>query len=95
MTDPHEIRVDEESKLTLHGLLQYYAPWKNLNQMVQMVLQERSIIFYFAAVPFAAQTFHIEPLHLELFTYMLIPVCTAQGGGGSFKDRIPIGAVRC
>ena len=72
MTDPHEIRVDEESKLTLHGLLQYYAPWKNLNQMVQMVLQERSIIFYFAAVPFAAQTFHIEPLHLELFTYMLI-----------------------
>jgi len=25
MTDPHEIRVDEESKLTLHGLLQYYV----------------------------------------------------------------------
>merc|ERR1719262_2178246 len=25
MHDPHEIRVDEESKLTLHGLLQYYA----------------------------------------------------------------------
>jgi len=25
MQDPHEIRVDEESKLTLHGLLQYYA----------------------------------------------------------------------
>ena len=25
MTDPHEIRVDEESKLTLHGLLQYFA----------------------------------------------------------------------
>ena len=24
-SDPHEIRVDEESKLTLHGLLQYYA----------------------------------------------------------------------
>merc|ERR1712151_186692 len=24
MQDPHEIRVDEESKLTLHGLLQYY-----------------------------------------------------------------------
>ena len=23
--DPHEIRVDEESKLTLHGLLQYYV----------------------------------------------------------------------
>ena len=25
MHDPHEIRVDEESKLTLHGLLQYYV----------------------------------------------------------------------
>merc|ERR1712025_769780 len=25
MQDPHEIRVDEESKLTLHGLLQYYT----------------------------------------------------------------------
>ena len=29
MQDPHEIRVDEESKLTLHGLLQYYV---NLNE---------------------------------------------------------------
>jgi len=25
MQDPHEIRVDEESKLTLHGLLQYFC----------------------------------------------------------------------
>merc|ERR1711862_919316 len=25
MTDPHEISVDEESKLTLHGLLQYFV----------------------------------------------------------------------
>ena len=24
-----------------------------------------------------------------------IPVCTAQGGSGSFKDRKPIGEVRC
>ena len=24
MQDPHEIRVDDDSKLTLHGLLQYY-----------------------------------------------------------------------
>ena len=31
--------------------------------------------------------------HLFLFTYL--PVCTAQGGGGSFKDRKPIGEVRC
>merc|ERR1712029_1086040 len=25
MSDPHEISVDEDSKLTLHGLLQYYV----------------------------------------------------------------------
>merc|ERR1719375_2682857 len=25
MQDPHEIHVDQESMLTLHGLLQYYA----------------------------------------------------------------------
>ena len=25
ISDPHEFRVDEESKLTLHGLLQYYS----------------------------------------------------------------------
>ena len=25
MQDPHEITVDEESKLTLHGLLQYFC----------------------------------------------------------------------
>ena len=25
----------------------------------------------------------------------LLPVGTAQGGGGSFKDRKPIGTVRC
>ena len=24
-----------------------------------------------------------------------VPVCTAQGGSGSFKDRKPIGEVRC
>ncbi len=34
MTDPHEIRVDEESKLTLHGLLQYYVPWREENFIV-------------------------------------------------------------
>merc|ERR1712061_555633 len=34
MQDPHEIRVDEESKLTLHGLLQYYVklPEKEKNR---------------------------------------------------------------
>ena len=27
--------------------------------------------------------------------YIFIPVCTAQGGSGSFKDRKAIGEVRC
>ena len=32
--DPHEIRVDEESKLTLHGLLQYYVKLTEKETMV-------------------------------------------------------------
>jgi hypothetical protein len=35
LQDPHEIRVDEESKLTLHGLLQYYV---KLTEKVTMAL---------------------------------------------------------
>ena len=69
MTDPHEIRIDEESKLTLHGLLQYYAPWKNLDQMVLEDWKRGSIISYFAAVPLAAQTFHTVP-YLYIWPYL-------------------------
>merc|ERR1712127_27613 len=40
MTDPHEISVDEESKLTLHGLLQYYVklPEKEKNRKLNDLL---------------------------------------------------------
>merc|ERR1711935_933593 len=40
MQDPHEIRVDEESKLTLHGLLQYYVklPENEKNRKVNDLL---------------------------------------------------------
>jgi ATP-dependent RNA helicase UAP56/SUB2 len=40
MQDPHEIRVDEESKLTLHGLLQYYVklPEKEKNRKLNDLL---------------------------------------------------------
>merc|ERR1712194_950191 len=40
MQDPHEIRVDEESKLTLHGLLQYYCklPEKEKNRKLNDLL---------------------------------------------------------
>ena len=36
-------------------------------------------------------------MHLlfEIIPEYLLPVCTAQGGSGSFKDRKPIGEVRC
>ena len=30
-----------------------------------------------------------------LHEHMILPARTAQGGGGSFKDRKPIGEVRC
>merc|ERR1711979_2407 len=42
MQDPHEIRVDEESKLTLHGLLQYYVKLaeKEKNRKLNDLLDE-------------------------------------------------------
>ena len=36
----------------------------------------------------------VKNLRIFLLNF-LMPVCTAQGGGGSFKDRKPIGEVRC
>jgi ATP-dependent RNA helicase UAP56/SUB2 len=51
MQDPHEIRVDEESKLTLHGLLQYYikleekAKNRKLNDMLDALEFNQVVIF--------------------------------------------------
>merc|ERR1739838_917955 len=51
MSDPHEIRVDEESKLTLHGLLQYYAKLderaknRKLNDMLDALEFNQVVIF--------------------------------------------------
>merc|ERR1719191_1066547 len=51
MHDPHEIRVDEESKLTLHGLLQYYAKLeeakknRKLNDLLDVLQFNQVIIF--------------------------------------------------
>merc|ERR1719199_149053 len=55
MQDPHEIRVDEESKLTLHGLLQYYvkleekAKNRKLNDLLD-VLQFNLVIIFVKSV---------------------------------------------
>merc|ERR1712072_58365 len=51
MQDPHEIRVDEESKLTLHGLLQYYCKLeeakknRKLNDLLDTLQFNQVIIF--------------------------------------------------
>mmetsp|Transcript_102826 Transcript_102826/g.178345 ORF Transcript_102826/g.178345 Transcript_102826/m.178345 type:complete len:440 (-) Transcript_102826:74-1393(-) len=51
MHDAHEIRVDEESKLTLHGLLQYYAKLdekaknRKLNDMLDALEFNQVVIF--------------------------------------------------
>merc|ERR1712194_528582 len=51
MSDPHEIRVDEESKLTLHGLLQYYvkleekAKNRKLNDLLDALEFNQVVIF--------------------------------------------------
>lgn len=51
MQDPHEIRVDEESKLTLHGLLQYYVKLtekeknRKLNDLLDALEFNQVVIF--------------------------------------------------
>merc|ERR1711900_51478 len=51
MSEPHEISVDEESKLTLHGLLQYYvkleekAKNRKLNDMLDALEFNQVVIF--------------------------------------------------
>merc|ERR1712159_939047 len=51
MQDPHEIRVDEESKLTLRGLLQYYIKLaereknRKLNDLLDSLQFNQVIIF--------------------------------------------------
>merc|ERR1711959_1083 len=51
MTDPHEISVDEESKLTLHGLLQYYTKLqekeknRKLNDLLDALEFNQVVIF--------------------------------------------------
>merc|ERR1719478_121544 len=51
MSDPHEISVDEESKLTLHGLLQYFAKLeekeknRKLNDLLDALEFNQVVIF--------------------------------------------------
>merc|ERR1712185_382978 len=51
MHDPHEIRVDEESKLTLHGLLQYFCKLgereknRKLNDLLDALEFNQVVIF--------------------------------------------------
>merc|ERR1719169_329423 len=51
MTNPHEICVDEESKLTLHGLLQYYVKLtekeknRKLNDLLDALEFNQVVIF--------------------------------------------------
>merc|ERR1719335_1423964 len=51
MQDPHEIHVDEESKLTLHGLLQYYVKLdekgknRKLNDLLDALEFNQVVIF--------------------------------------------------
>jgi len=51
MSEPHEIRVDEESKLTLHGLVQYYVKLdeekknRKLNDLLDVLQFNQVIIF--------------------------------------------------
>merc|ERR1712168_428748 len=51
MSDPHEISIDDESKLTLHGLLQYYVKLdeskknRKLNDLLDALEFNQVVIF--------------------------------------------------
>merc|ERR1719236_332980 len=51
MTEPHEISIDDESKLTLHGLLQYYCKLtekeknRKLNDLLDALEFNQVVIF--------------------------------------------------
>merc|ERR1739848_450086 len=51
MTDPHEISIDDESKLTLHGLLQYFVKLeekeknRKLNDLLDALEFNQVVIF--------------------------------------------------
>ena len=51
ISDPHEIRVDEESKLTLHGLLQCYSKLteneknRKLNDLMDAIEINQVVVF--------------------------------------------------
>ena len=40
-----------------------------------------------------SSAYYAHELHIYIYIYIYIPARTAQGGGGSFKDRKPIGEV--
>merc|ERR1712070_1323183 len=75
MQDPHEIRVDEESKLTLHGLLQYYAKLaekeknRKLNDLLDALEFNQVVIFVSHCLGQVAcgvqRPFHSNPLQLR------------------------------
>ena len=44
---------------------------------------------------YTTSLYPVLPFINHIHKHKHIPVCTAQGGGGSFKDRKPIGEVRC
>merc|ERR1719174_2273514 len=46
MNEPHEIFVDDEAKLTLHGLLQYYTPVFFHLLLVILILVQRFVVFF-------------------------------------------------
>ena len=56
MQDPHEIRVDDDSKLTLHGLLQYYQKItekeknRKLNELLD-ALEFNQVVVFVRTVP--------------------------------------------
>merc|ERR1739848_681514 len=85
MQDPHEIRVDEESKLTLHGLLQYYVK-------LQEKEKNRKLNDLLDALEFNQVVIFVKSVQRAIALYKLLVECNfpsiAVHSGLGQEDRI-------
>ena len=67
-------------------------------RMIMFTHQDGSLLgfsYHSSVFSFAFFGLFIEGMNQRTHTYVCIPVSTAQGGSGSFKDRKSIGEARC
>ena len=68
-------------------------------EKVEYIFRDRGVMHIFRYTVYVGEYAYLDISKVFLghthILNILLPVCTAQGGSGSFKDRRPIGEVRC